>query len=59
MRTVSAKVPEELYRQLRALTEGGVYRSVSEAVRTAVRDLLLRELWSDGWTGGSEAERDG
>jgi Arc/MetJ-type ribon-helix-helix transcriptional regulator len=30
------------------LVEIGMYPSRSEAIRVAVRDLLMRELWNDG-----------
>ncbi|MEM1511231.1 MAG: ribbon-helix-helix domain-containing protein [Candidatus Jordarchaeales archaeon] len=43
MKSVSFRVPEEYLKGLGVLVELGVFRSRSEAVRAAVRELLRRE----------------
>lgn len=43
MRSVSFRVPEEYLRGLEVLVELRIFRSRSEAIRTAVRELLRRE----------------
>lgn len=43
MRSVSFRVPEEYLRGLEVLVGLGVFRSRSEAVRAAVKELLQRE----------------
>ncbi|MBS7287970.1 MAG: ribbon-helix-helix protein, CopG family [Candidatus Freyarchaeota archaeon] len=43
MRSVSFRVPEEYLKGLEALVELRVFRSRSEAIRAAVRELLQRE----------------
>ncbi len=44
-RTVSVKIPERYIEELNKLVESGRYRNISEVIRVAIRDLLLRELW--------------
>lgn len=43
MKSVSFRVPEEYLRGLEVLVERGVFKSRSEAVRVAVRELLQKE----------------
>jgi len=44
-RIVSVKIPERYIEELNKLVESGRYRNISEVIRVAIRDLLLRELW--------------
>ena len=44
MKMVSAKFPEKLVNGLDQLVREGLYTSRSDAIRVAVRDLLLKEL---------------
>lgn len=43
-RVVSVKLPERLIDGIDQLVKGGLYTSRSDAIRTAVRDLLTKEL---------------
>jgi len=45
MRLVSVTLPERYIEGLEELVLQGRYSNRSAAIRTAVRDLLLRELW--------------
>ncbi|MEB2836088.1 MAG: ribbon-helix-helix domain-containing protein [Desulfurococcales archaeon] len=45
MRFVTAKVPDIYVEGLDELVRRGLYRTRSEAVRAAIRELLRRELW--------------
>jgi len=45
MRLASVKLPEALIDGLDELVKSGLYPSRSAAIRTAVRDMLKRELW--------------
>mgnify|MGYP000250475125 CR=1 FL=1 len=45
-RHTSAILPEKYLEGLEELVRMGRYPSISAAIRVAVRDLLLRELWS-------------
>jgi len=45
MNLVTAKLPEALIEGLDELTRSGMYLSRSAAIRSAVRDMLKRELW--------------
>jgi len=47
MVVVSMKIPEALLKDLDMLIEAGVYHSRSDAIRAAVRDMILRELGED------------
>ncbi len=46
MKLVSVKMPEALVEAMDELVKKGLYPSRSAVLRTAVRDLLKRELWS-------------
>jgi len=46
MRLVSVTLPEKYIEGLEELVRRGRYPNRSAAIRIAVRDLLLRELWS-------------
>ncbi len=49
VRLVTVKLPEALIDGLDDLVQSGLYPSRSAAIRTAVRDMLKRELWrTDG-----------
>lgn len=45
LRLVTVKLPEALIDGLDNLVQSGLYPSRSAAIRTAVRDMLKRELW--------------
>ena len=45
MKLISVKLPEALIDGIDELVKRGVYPSRSAVMRTAVRDLLRRELW--------------
>ena len=45
MKLVSVKLPQALIDGLDELRKSGLYPSRSAAIRTAVRDMLKRELW--------------
>jgi len=46
MRLVTVKIPEIYLEGIDELVKLGRYSSRSEVIRTAIRDLLRRELWS-------------
>jgi len=46
LKLVSVKMPEALIEAMDELVKKGLYTSRSAELRTAVRDLLRRELWS-------------
>jgi Arc/MetJ-type ribon-helix-helix transcriptional regulator len=48
MRLVTVKLPRALIEGLDDLIQTGMYQSRSAAVRTAVRELLRKELWEKG-----------
>ena len=45
MKLVTVKLPERLISDVDQLVKAGIYHSRSDAIRSAVRDLLRRELW--------------
>lgn len=45
MKLVTVKMPEIYVEGIDELVRNGRYSSRSEVIRTAVRDLLMRELW--------------
>jgi len=45
MKLISVKMPEALIDGMDELIKKGVYPSRSALMRTAVRDLLRKELW--------------
>jgi len=45
MKLISVKMPEALIEGMDELVKRGVYPSRSAVMRTAVRDLLKKELW--------------
>jgi antitoxin ParD1/3/4 len=47
MKLISVKMPEALIDGMDELIKKGVYPSRSALMRTAVRDLLRKELWSN------------
>ena len=46
LRLVTVKIPELYLESIDELVKDGRYSSRSEAIRTAIRDLLRRELWT-------------
>lgn len=49
LKLISFKAPNTVIAELDLLVRGGVYSSRSEAIRTAIRDLLKHDMeWSDG-----------
>ncbi len=46
MRLVTVKMPEIYVKGIDELVKAGRYSSRSEVIRIAVRELLMRELWS-------------
>ncbi|MEM4576299.1 MAG: ribbon-helix-helix domain-containing protein [Candidatus Nezhaarchaeales archaeon] len=44
MRIITVKIPEAYLRELDELVRSGIYPSRSEAIRTALRDLLTKEF---------------
>jgi len=47
MTVIALKIPEALLDGLDRLVEAGLYRSRSEAIRAAVRDVIRRDLGED------------
>ncbi len=45
MKLVTVKLPERLVTGVDELVKTGIYHNRSDAIRSAVRDLLKRELW--------------
>ncbi|MFZ8794217.1 MAG: ribbon-helix-helix domain-containing protein [Acidilobaceae archaeon] len=45
MRLVTVKMPEMYVKGVDELVKAGRYSSRSEAIRTAIREMLKRELW--------------
>ena len=45
MKLVTVKMPEIYVEGIDELVKNGRYSSRSEVIRTAIRDLLMRELW--------------
>jgi len=45
VKLVTVKMPEIYVEGIDELVRNGRYSSRSEVIRTAVRDLLMRELW--------------
>lgn len=45
MKLVTVKMPEIYVEGIDELVRKGRYSSRSEVIRTAIRDLLMRELW--------------
>jgi len=52
VKSLTVHVPEPYLRGIDELVERGVYVNRSEVVRTAIRELLRRELWSVACTHG-------
>jgi hypothetical protein len=47
MRLVTVKLPKALVEGIDELIKAGFYQSRSAAIRTAVRELLRKELWNN------------
>lgn len=45
VKLVTVKLPERLIDDMDQLVKAGVYHNRSDAIRSAVRELLRRELW--------------
>ena len=48
LQLVTVKMSDIYVSALDKLVERGMYPSRSEAIRVAIRDLLMKELWVDG-----------
>ena len=49
LKLISFKAPNTVIEDLDELVRGGVYSSRSEAIRTAIRDLLKHDMeWGEG-----------
>ncbi|RDE17863.1 MAG: CopG family transcriptional regulator [Candidatus Thorarchaeota archaeon] len=48
MQLITVKMSDIYVSALDKLVELGMYPSRSEAIRVAIRDLLMKELWVDG-----------
>jgi len=46
MKLVTVKLPEALVEGIDELVGAGLYPSRSSAIRSAVRDMLKKELWN-------------
>ncbi|RLE82765.1 MAG: transcriptional regulator [Thermoprotei archaeon] len=49
---IAIRIPRELEEAMERLIEAQVYKSRSEIVREAVKELLKKEFWglNEGWT---------
>lgn len=56
MKLVSVHIPEAYLRGLEALVKAGYYPNRAEAIRSAVRDLLMREAWRKHSESGEPVE---
>ncbi|MEM0027216.1 MAG: ribbon-helix-helix domain-containing protein [Ignisphaera sp.] len=50
MRIVTVKMPESYLEAIDELVKMGRYTSRSEVIRTAIRELLKKELWENGYS---------
>jgi Arc/MetJ-type ribon-helix-helix transcriptional regulator len=48
MRLITVKMSDIYVNGIDKLVERGMYPSRSEAIRVAIRDLLMKELWVNG-----------
>lgn len=48
MQLITVKMSDIYVSALDKLVDLGMYPSRSEAIRVAIRDLLMKELWVDG-----------
>ncbi|NWF96801.1 MAG: type II toxin-antitoxin system ParD family antitoxin [Candidatus Thorarchaeota archaeon] len=48
MRLITVKMSDIYVDGVDKLVKKGMYPSRSEAIRVAIRDLLMKELWVDG-----------
>jgi len=48
LQLITVKMSDIYVSALDKLVELGMYPSRSEAIRVAIRDLLMKELWVDG-----------
>ena len=48
MKLITVKMSDIYVKGIDKLVELGLYPTRSEAIRVAIRDLLLRELWVNG-----------
>lgn len=46
---ITVKMSDIYVNGIDRLVQKGVYPSRSEAIRVAIRDLLMKELWVDGY----------
>jgi Arc/MetJ-type ribon-helix-helix transcriptional regulator len=50
MRLIAVHLPEKLVDDIQRLVNNGLYPNRSETIRIAIRDLLKKELWTQGYT---------
>jgi len=50
MRLIAVHLPEKLVDDIQRLVDNGLYPNRSETIRIAIRDLLKKELWTQGNT---------
>ncbi len=50
MRLIAVHLPEKLVDDIQRLVANGLYPNRSETIRIAIRDLLKKELWTQGNT---------
>jgi Arc/MetJ-type ribon-helix-helix transcriptional regulator len=50
MRLIAVHLPEKLVDDIQRLVNNGFYPNRSETIRIAIRDLLKKELWTQGYT---------
>ncbi|RDE17458.1 MAG: transcriptional regulator [Candidatus Thorarchaeota archaeon] len=48
MRLIAVHLPEKLVDDIQRLVDNGLYPNRSETIRIAIRDLLKKELWTQG-----------
>jgi len=53
VRLISFKIPEGMLKEMDKLIKAGLYPNRSTLIRTAVRDLLKKELWNNDNCDGS------
>jgi len=56
LQLVTVKMSDIYVSALDKLVERGMYPSRSEAIRVAIRDLLMKELWVDGMPVSKETD---
>lgn len=57
MKLITVHLPETYIRDLDELVDDNFYPNRAEAIRVAVRDLLVDELWEKRWSRIESEER--